>query len=453
MGSLKKTGNMVCRDRRGKLRRILRVLLWSVILVSGIFFLYLAGCRIRMHAKAPEEPAQRKVLQTIPVQLADGSIQSLDLTMDQVPEDYGCEPFHHGRVERFGYMTSTYGLYGREEKKIRKYAEVYLPYGYDKSKRYDIVYLMHGAGGSAERFLGSPFHPLRFRYIVDNLTSLGEIRPTIFVGLTYYPKPGTKREKDWDAEYTKQYGKELVHDVLPQVESRYSTYAESADEAGLKKSRWHRTFAGFSMGSVTTYYRLCDSLDYFHNFLAMSGSLYWGPDAAGAGVMSDFGARYIMDAVKEQGYTADDFFLYSCVGSEDFALDVVEAQIKDERKHPEFFRIAEEDWNGEKSPEETEVQGAEPSEDETEKEDGADRENSADGADGADRENSAASADRENSADSADSADREASADREGSVNTVFLIGDGERHHGSHGTDRYLYNALPVLSKLMASAS
>lgn len=403
------------RLRRGRkvFRKILSVMQVILFLAAAAFLLLFAACWIRMHLLAPKVSAQRDILQTMQVQAGDGSTADIDLTMDQVPEDYGYEPFHHGKVERFGYTTSTYGLYGREEKQIRKYAEVYLPYGYDKTKKYDIVYLMHGAEGSAERFLGSAFYPLRFRRIVDNLIALGEIRPTIFVGLTYYPKPGMKREKDWDAEYTKEYGKELIHDVLPQVESCYSTYAESADEEGLKRSRWHRTFAGFSMGSVTTYYRLCDSLDYFHNFLAMSGSLYWGPDATEAGSMSDFGAKYIMDAVEKQGYTADDFFFYSCVGSEDFALNVVKAQVEDERKHPEFFRIAEEDGSKERSSEETEAQGAEPSEDQAEKED---------------------------------------SADGEDFVNTVFLIGDGEQHHGSHGTDRYLYNALPVLSKLMGSA-
>ena len=133
------------------------------------------------------------------------------------------------------------------------------------------------------------------------------------------------------------------------------------------------------MGSVTTYYRLCDCLDYFHSFLGMSGSLYWGPDAQESGTMADFGARYIMDAVAAQGYTKDDFFLYSCVGSKDFALGVVEAQVRDEKNHPEFFSFG----------------------------------------------------------------------DGGTAANVVFEIGEGEVHHGSHGTTRYLYNALPIFSKLM----
>ena len=111
----------------------------------------------------------------------------------------------------------------------------------------------------------------------------------------------------------------------------------------------------------------------------MSGSLYWGPDAQESGTMADFGAQYIMDAVAAQGYTKDDFFLYSCVGSEDFALNVVEAQVRDEKNHPEFFSFG----------------------------------------------------------------------DGGTAANVVFEIGDGEVHHGSHGTTRYLYNALPIFSKLM----
>lgn len=344
------------------------------------------------HMKAPKKPHKRYVLATVNV---GGT--GVDLTMDGVPGNFCFEPWHHGRVEKFYYDTNTYGLYGREEKKIRKYAEVYLPYGYDPSGKYDIVYLMHGAGGSPERFFGSALHPLKCRYIIDNLIGTGQIRPTIFVGLTYYPKAGMKREEDWDAQYTKYYGNELILDVLPQLEAHYSTYAESTDPAGLKKAREHRTFAGYSMGSVTAYYRLCDSLDYFRYFLAMSGSLYWGPDAVMQTEMSDFGAEYIMDAVKKQGYGPDDFFLYSCVGEDDFARDVVNAQIRDEQHHPEFFRM----W------EMPETEAAEAAE--------------------------------------------LLSAAAEGiSFNTVFLVGDGETHHGNHGTDRYLYNALPLLSKLMA---
>ena len=210
-----------------------------------------------LHAQAPKVAASRSARSSVMVRTQsaqkDGGLAEVGLSMDEVPASYTYEPAESGTIEKFWYTTNTYGLYGRAEKEIRKYAEVYLPYGYDPSERYPVFYLMHGAGGSAERFFGSSLQPKELKYVVDNMIALGEIRPMIFVGLTYYPKQGQQREDDWDAEYTKGFVDELRRDVLPQVESHYSTFAETVDEAGLRASRWQRSFGGFSMGSVTTY--------------------------------------------------------------------------------------------------------------------------------------------------------------------------------------------------------
>lgn len=43
---------------------------------------------------------------------------------------------------------------------------------------------------------------------------------------------------------------ELLNDLIPAVESRYSTYAEDTTPVGIAASRDHRGFGGFSMGSV-----------------------------------------------------------------------------------------------------------------------------------------------------------------------------------------------------------
>ena len=60
-------------------------------------------------------------------------------------------------------------------------------------------------------------------------------------------------------------------DTIPAIESKYSTYAgKDTSVEGLQKSRDHRAFAGFSMGSFTTIQAaMMRNLD----FGAMSGSL------------------------------------------------------------------------------------------------------------------------------------------------------------------------------------
>ena len=368
------------KDKEGTGKRKGRRVFGALILAAGAavaLFSGFLGKRSSGGSDTPETSPGRTIQSEVQVLLEDGTQTAVGLSMDQVPESYQKKADMRGKLERFSYQTSTYGLYGREEKKITKTAVVYLPHGYSSQNRYNIVYLMHGAGGTVARFFGTPESPRTLKNIVDHMIASEEIEPTIFVSLTYYPEAGMDHEHDWDAEYTKNYEKELIQDVLPQVESHYSTYAKNTDANELKASRWHRAFANFSMGSVTAYYRLCDSLDYFHTFLGMSGSLYWGPDAA-ENSTDDFGAAYIMNAVKQQGLTKDDFFFYNCVGTQDFAKEVVQHQISDEKKHPDFFTFGE---SGEVT-------------------------------------------------------------------NTVYQVGDGEKHD-RHATDRYLYNALPVLSTIM----
>ena len=58
---------------------------------------------------------------------------------------------YRGRIERVTYT-------GRhpEGESCEKYANVYLPYGYDPcdaEKKYNVLYLMHGGGGNPDAWL------------------------------------------------------------------------------------------------------------------------------------------------------------------------------------------------------------------------------------------------------------------------------------------------------------
>lgn len=115
-------------------------------------------------------------------------------------------------------------------------------------------------------------------------------------------------------QLTDQFHNELVNDLIPAVESKYSTYAENTTPEGLKASRDHRGFGGFSMGSVNTWntFRYC--LDYFRYFMPMSGS--YSTDG-----------QYMADLVRQQGHDADDFFIFAASGTNDFAYSAFKAQI------------------------------------------------------------------------------------------------------------------------------
>ena len=182
-----------------------------------------------------------------------------------VPAKYdGEEPEQAGTVEEVVYDTRAYATDGRS---VKKSAYVYLPYGYNKEKEYNILYLMHGTGDDEKYWLKTnPYN----KTMLDNMIADGDIEPLIVVTPTFYVEDDCADDLD---QLTYSFAKELRNDLMPEIESSYSTYAKSADDKGFSKSRDHRAFAGLSRGAVTMYHSvLCQSLDYFSWFGAFSGS-------------------------------------------------------------------------------------------------------------------------------------------------------------------------------------
>jgi hypothetical protein len=261
--------------------------------------------------------------------------------MPDIPDAYTVPASQQGGLTKFYYATKNYDGDGRDE---IKYATVYTPYGYDASKQYSIMYLMHGWSGSADDWLGTPGEPSEIKYCIDHLIQNGEAEPMIIAALTYYDDNTDEQTDNWDINLTKAFSTEFINDVMPAVESSYSTYALTADEAGLSASRSHRIFGGFSMGGVTTWYQFCNSLKYVRYFYPASGSLYWGPDVDGKDQY--FGGRYASEAMAAQGYGKDDFYMYMTTGSEDYAKTIVDAQIGSMLLYPDIFSFGSPEENG-----------------------------------------------------------------------------------------------------------
>jgi len=151
-----------------------------------------------------------------------------------------------GTVERFLYNAETYDE--RVSLPMAKAAWIYLPYGYDSKKQYNVLYLLHG-GGVNEDWWFKMFPDTVTT--LDNMMARGICEPCIIVAPTYYR--GT--EADRNAEFiTEHFRFELRNDLIPAIESKYSTYATGdVSEENLIKTRKHRAFAGLSLGSMTTY--------------------------------------------------------------------------------------------------------------------------------------------------------------------------------------------------------
>jgi enterochelin esterase-like enzyme len=134
----------------------------------------------------------------------------------------------HGKLEMIEYDSKTVGT-------TRK-MQVYTPPGYSQDKKYPVLFLLHGIGGDEtewERFATPDV-------LLDNLIADGKAVPMIVV------MPNGRAQKNDRAEGNifaaspafAAFEQDLLKDVIPTIESRYSVQAD----------REHRALAGLSMG-------------------------------------------------------------------------------------------------------------------------------------------------------------------------------------------------------------
>lgn len=235
--------------------------------------------------------------------------------LEYIPAEYRYPAEQAGTLEKLTYQTWESFSYEDHTQELTKEAWVYLPYGYSEEQQYNVFYLSHGGWSNETTIMGTDGNPSSFKYVIDHAIQDGKIRPLIIVLPTYN---NTSRSDSGDyslaLQLTDQFHNELLNDLIPAVEGKYSTYAEDTTLEGIAASRDHRGFGGFSMGSVNTWctFRYC--LDYFRYFMPMSGS--YTTDG-----------EYMADMVRESGHTWNDFFIFSASGTSDFAYSAFKRQI------------------------------------------------------------------------------------------------------------------------------
>lgn len=134
----------------------------------------------------------------------------------------------HGKLEMIEYDSKTVGT--------RRKMQVYTPPGYDPKKKYPVLYLLHGIGGDETEW-ERVAHP---NFLLDNLLAEKKAVPMILV------MPNGRAQKNDRAEgnvYASApafaaFEEDLLQDVIPTIEARYSVEAD----------REHRGLAGLSMG-------------------------------------------------------------------------------------------------------------------------------------------------------------------------------------------------------------
>lgn len=242
-----------------------------------------------------------------------------------IPDRYWQENTDNpGKLVDFYYKTYESFSYNEHKQVLNKHAVVYLPYGYDKSKKYNTLYLMHGGWSNENTYLGHPGDPQPFKNVLDNAIAEGKMTPMIVVSPTYnnlHPKDS------WDYELalqlTDNYHHELINDLIPAIDRQFSTYQD----------RDHRAFVGFSMGSVTTWRTFQYCLSLFRYFMPSSGA-----------ISSD--GRWLANLVTSQGYKPEDFFIFAASGTNDFAYSGFTSQIDAMKNADNIFKYANNEKDG-----------------------------------------------------------------------------------------------------------
>lgn len=134
----------------------------------------------------------------------------------------------HGKLKMVEYDSKTVGT--------RRKLNVYTPPDYSSEKKYPVLYLLHGIGGDENEWqrYAQP------EVLLDNLIADANAVPMIIV------MPNGRAQKDdrprgnvfAAAPAFAVFERDLLDDVIPTIESRYSTLAD----------REHRALAGLSMG-------------------------------------------------------------------------------------------------------------------------------------------------------------------------------------------------------------
>lgn len=294
--------------------------------------LSLSGCG----AQVPNEPADTNPSNSIVQNREEESMMTNQIpeALEQIPEEYRKPADVQGTLERLDYTTYEAFTYQEKSTVLNKTAYVYLPAGYDESKQYNVFYLMHGGWSNETTQLGTPDTPSEMKHILDHAIQDGKIKPLIVVCPTYNNLSGEDSGNySLAIQLTDLYHQELVNDLIPAVESKYSSYAEDVTMEGLRNSRDHRGFGGFSMGSVATWRTFQYCLDYFRYFMPMSGN-------AGNGDLQDA-------VVEASDWNWNDFFIWTASGTEDFAYSAFKAQVMNMGNLPSGnFRFADNERDG-----------------------------------------------------------------------------------------------------------
>ena len=193
------------------------------------------------------------------------------------PAEAAADTEHRGTVERYHFplyegeiLPGARGTKTVEERRMRDMV-VYTPYGYDESRRYDVLILTPGAGHSAHQWmekgnvLTANIGRIMGRELLDAMIDGGFIEPLIVVEVEYYLRGEPE-------DVAVEYGIDLRERVLPFLAEHYATYASLDENGCLIPAPEHFAIEGASFGAMILWQLLPNYTDLFSYWGMLSGA-------------------------------------------------------------------------------------------------------------------------------------------------------------------------------------
>lgn len=245
-----------------------------------------------------------------------------------VPSEYYEECKTKGSVVSFSYKAD-----GKDKRAL-----VYVPYGFDAAKQYDVLYLLHGGADDETWYFRGEGESSPLSNVLDHMFDSGECEPCLVVTPTYMT-PGANA-----LEAAANFYRELRDCLIPAFESAYPTYADAAND-GIISSRRHRAYGGFSLGSLSTWGVFEHCLDEVAYYMPISGDCWSAP--GGQRASGEAKAEYLENIVKSSGHGMDDIVIYAgCGGPGDIAYPHMTPQLEAMASKSETFRFCDDFRDG-----------------------------------------------------------------------------------------------------------
>ena len=167
-----------------------------------------------------------------------------------IPKGYTAKnQANKGEVERFEYESTEYISDDESAKKtpIDRYAMVVLPKDYSKTKKYPVVYMLHGLSDTPESMVGNGIlnDGSGTQYVVWNAIANGDVKECIVVYPCVCCNEEGKSNFNTDAKTASYYDyiiNDLTKVLMPAINKEYSTLT----------GRENTAVCGFSMGGRET---------------------------------------------------------------------------------------------------------------------------------------------------------------------------------------------------------